>query len=394
MSSHYNKRGARSRVEVSGSVLRWALERSGKHASAFRGKFPKLQEWLEGQSQPTLRQLEAFARTTQTPFGYLFLAQPPEERLPIPHFRTLSERHPHRPSPNLLETVQSMERRQAWVRDYLIGEGQEPLRFVHSVKLSDEPHYIAGEMRGVLSLAPAWAAEQATWTDALRVLQRRIETARILVVVNGIVGNNSHRKLDPSEFRGFVLVDEYAPLVFVNGADAKAAQMFTLAHELAHLWFGSSAAFDLRDLQPANDETERACNRVAAEFLVPAQELQDFWTSITQSSDPFQALARRFKVSELVAARRALDLALISQADFRDFYQAYLRNERRRVIKGQSGGDFYANQNYRIGRRFAETVFRATREGKLLYREAYQLTGLHGKAFERYADSVTFGETA
>ncbi len=152
--------------------------------------------------------------------------------------------------------------------------------------------------------------------------------------------------------------------------------------------------FYLRDLQPANDETERACNRVAAEFLVPAQELQDFWTSITQSSDPFQALARRFKVSELVAARRALDLALISQADFRDFYQAYLRNERRRVIKGQSGGDFYANQNYRIGRRFAETVFRATREGKLLYREAYQLTGLHGKAFERYADSVTFGETA
>jgi len=287
-----------------------------------------------------------------------------------------------------------MERRQAWVRDYLIGEGQEPLRFVHSVKLSDEPHYIAGEMRGVLSLAPAWAAEQATWTDALRELQRRIEAARILVVVNGIVGNNTHRKLDPSEFRGFVLVDEYAPLVFVNGADAKAAQMFTLAHEFAHIWFGSSAAFDLRDLQPANDETERACNRVAAEFLVPAQELQDFWTSITQSSDPFQALARRFKVSELVAARRALDLALISQADFRDFYQAYLRNERRRVIKGQSGGDFYANQNYRIGRRFAETVFRATREGKLLYREAYQLTGLHGKAFERYADSVTFGETA
>lgn len=379
-----------TRVEVNGAVLQWALDRSGKDLSTLRDKFSKLQEWVDGQSKPTLRQLEALARATSTPLGYFFLANPPDERLPIPLFRTQANGHPRRPSPDLLETVQTMERRQGWVREYLVEEGQQALPFVRSAKLGEEPERIAGEMRGVLGLELAWASELPTWSEALKELQRRMETAWILVVVNGIVGNNTRRKLDPEEFRGFVLVDEYAPLVFVNGADAKAAQMFTLAHELAHLWFGTSAAFDLRELEPADDDTERACNRVAAEFLVPARELKESWSSLTQNSDLFQVLARRFKVSELVAARRALDLALIGRSAFLDFYRSYLLDERRKASKASSGGDFYANQNYRIGRRFAETVVRATREGKLLYRDAYQLTGLYGSTFDRYAESLSF----
>ena len=383
-----------TRVEVSAPVLRWALERSGRDATTLRRKLPKLQEWLEGQSQPTLRQLEILAKATSTPLGYLFLADPLEERLPIPHFRTLGDTHPHRPSPDLLETVQTMERRQAWVREYLIDVGQEPLAFVRSATLSDEPRSVAAEMRNVLGLEQGWAAKQTTWTNALRELQKRIEAAWILVLVNGIVGNNTHRKLDPAEFRGFVLVDEYAPLVFVNGADAKAAQMFTLAHELAHLWLGSSAAFDLRELQPADDVTERVCNGIAAEFLVPEHELREFWSSAHEGPDRFQLVARRFKVSELVAARRALDLALVGKDEFREFYEACLQDERRRASKRSSGGDFYASQNLRIGRRFAELVVRAAREGKLLYRDAYQLMGLHGRAFERYAESLTFEGTA
>jgi Zn-dependent peptidase ImmA (M78 family) len=383
-----------TRVEVSRAVLRWALERSSKDISTLSEKFSKLQEWIDGQSKPTLRQLEALARATSTPLGYFFLANPPDERLPIPLFRTQGNGHPHRPSPDLLETVHTMERRQAWVREYLVEEGQPALPFVRSAKLMEVPERIAGEMRSVLGLELAWAAKLSTWSEALRELQKKMEAAWILVVVNGIVGNNTRRKLDPEEFRGFVLVDEYAPLVFVNGSDAKAAQMFTLAHELAHLWFGSSAAFDLRELQPADDDTERACNRVAAEFLVPERELKESWSSLTQDSDRFQVLARRFKVSELVAARRALDLALISRGAFLDFYRSYLRNERRKASRASSGGDFYANQNYRIGRRFAETVVRAAREGKLLYRDAYQLTGLYGSTFDRYAESLSFGGAA
>lgn len=371
-----------TRVAISKSVLRWAVERSGR-PEAIGQKFPKLSEWLVGK-KPTLRQLEELAKSTSTPLGYLFLPDPPEEHLPIPHFRTLGDEPLHRPSADLLETVQTMERRQAWMREYLSEQGHEPLGFVRSAQLKNESGRLAHEIRHALGFAEGWAANQPTWTAALRELQSKAEETGIVVVVNGVVGNNTHRKLDVAEFRGFVLVDEYAPLIFINGADGKAAQMFTLAHELAHVWLGSSAAFDLRELQPAKDETEQTCNRVAAEFLVPADELRRQWPSIREELDRFQAVARHFKVSELVAARRALDLELITKDEFLDFYHAYQEHEHR-TAKGQAGGDFYTVQNFRLGRRFAESVVRAVREGKLLYRDAYGLTGLYGKTFDQYA---------
>lgn len=380
-----------TRVAVSAPVLHWAVQRSGQPSEIER-KFPKLTAWIKGESQPTVRQLEDLANATATPLGYFFLSEPPDERLPIPHFRTGDDRQDFRPSPDLLETVETMERRQAWMREYLIEQGQEPLPFVGTAKLTDEPGRVARHMRDTLGLAEGWAADQPGWTGALRELQRRIDKLGILVVVNGIVGNNTHRKLDVKEFRGFVLVDRYCPLVFVNGADGKAAQMFTLAHELAHIWFGSSAAFDLRELQPARNETERVCNRVAAEFLVPGYELRELWSRVHRDPGRFQSIARRFKVSELVAARRALDLSLITKNEFLDFYEAYLQEERRAAAQDREGGNFYATQSLRIGRRFAEAVVLATREGRVLYREAYQLTGLYGRAFEGYAKRLESGE--
>lgn len=379
-----------TRVTVSESVLRWALDRSGR-PEGIEEKFPKLARWLQGEDRPTLRQLEQLARATWTPLGYFFLPEPPEDRLPIPHFRTLRHEPLRRPSPDLLETVQTMERRQGWMRESLIEQGQEPLPFVRSAGLEAEPQRLAREIGRVLGLEQGWAANQPTWTAALRELQNRMEDVGILVVVSGVVGNNTYRKLDPAEFRGFVLVDEHAPLVFVNRADGKAAQMFTLAHELAHVWFGSSAAFDLRELQPADDETEQACNRVAAEFLVPGEELRELWPRVRRDLKPFQSVARRFKVSVLVAARRALDLGLITKPEFLSFYQDYLEDERRKGDAQEEGGNFYATQNLRLGRRFAEAVVRAAKEGKLLYREAYQLTGLYGRTFERYTDLLGLG---
>lgn len=382
-----------SRVAVAPGVLHWAASRAGFTLDSLRNKFPRLSEWADGQSHPTLRQLENLARATSTPLGYFFLPAPPEERLPIPHFRTQDDEEPKRPSADLMESVQSMERRQAWLREFLLEEGAEPVPVVRSAQPDESPAVVADRLRQVLGLAADWAAEKPTWTEALRALREAMERAGILVVVNGIVGNNTHRKLNPREFRGFVLVDALVPLVFVNGSDGKAAQMFTLGHELAHVAFGSSAAFDLREMQPANDPTELACNRLAAEFLVPEGELRQLWPSLRREPAPFQALARRFKVSALVAARRALDLGLIQRAAFLKFYREYEQDERRLTARRPVGGDFYLNQNLRVGKRFAHAVIRATQEGRLLFSEAYRLTGLHGKAFERFADSVEIEAT-
>jgi Zn-dependent peptidase ImmA (M78 family) len=377
-----------TRVAVNGGVVRWARERSGASLHDIAKRFPKISEWEAEETQPTLRQLEDFAKKTLTPLGYLFLADPPDIRLPIPDFRTVQQEATPRPSPNLLETVYAMLRRQEWMREYLIEQGQPPLDFVGLARPDNPASDVASRMRAVLGVGDAWAGQHATWTGALAALIDLVEHAGILVVSNGIVGNNTHRALDPEEFRGFVLTDDYAPLVFINTVDGKAAQMFTIAHELAHVWFAQSAAFDLRDMQPAGVPVEQACNRAAAEFLVPEAEMRAAWLTVRGQDGPFDELARRFKVSALVVARRALDLQLIDRDGFFVFYADYRDDARLRAAAKPSGGNFWATQENRIGRRFGEAVVHATREGRLLYRDAFVLTDLHGDTFARCAERL------
>ncbi|MBI4748878.1 MAG: ImmA/IrrE family metallo-endopeptidase [Acidobacteria bacterium] len=377
------------RVSVTPDLIRWARERSGLTKDTLVKKFPKFLKWESGEENPTLHQLEDLAKKTSTPLGYFFLSEPPEEKLPIQDFRTVTGGEVKRPSPDLLETIQTMQRRQGWMRDYLIEQGEEPLKFVGSSSLDNNPNEVALRIRRVLKLQKGWAQENSTWEAAFQCLRSETENTGILVIINGIVGNNTHRKLDPNEFRGFVLVDEHAPLVFINGADGKAAQMFTLAHELAHIWIGRGGIFNFEQLQPANEEVEIFCNKVAAELLVPEQELRRHWSKASQHRDPFQFLAKIFKVSPLVIARRSLDLALLNHQKFFDFYQQYLQDERRQKAQS-SGGDFFVLQNGRVGKRFGAAVIQATKEGRLLYRDAYRLTGLHGKTFNQYAQSLGF----
>jgi Zn-dependent peptidase ImmA (M78 family) len=379
-----------SRVEVRRDVLEWALQRSGRSIADLHGKFPKIHEWLAGKRSPTLRQLENFAKVTLTPFGYLFMEKPPEIRLPIPHYRTINSDSPHIPSPNLIETVHTMQRRQAWMREFLLDEGAEPLEFVGSANREQDRHDVAERIRSTLVLDADWASSFGKWEDALRDLKAAMERSGILVATNGVVGNNTHRKLQVAEFRGFVLVDEYAPLVFVNGADGKAAQMFTLAHELAHVFLGSSAAFDLRELKPSDNADERACNDIAAEFLVPEAAILGAWPKIGAAQQPFQVAARLFKVSEIVVARRALDLSLIDREVFLEFYRSYV-SRLNKSKKPNSGGSFYDAQRSRLGTRFSEAVVHAARGGQLSYYDAYRLTGLHGQKFERYAEHLGYG---
>ena len=376
-------------VSVKPELIRWAIDRSGLAPEDLENAFPKLDEWRSGKQPPTFKQLELFAHKTMTPLGYFFLESPPDEKLPIPDFRTVGDVPIHRPSPNLIDTLQTMQRRQAWMRDYLIEQGQEALAFVGSGAQSSNVASLAARIRQALGLNIDWAKILATWEDALRTLRNSAERIGILVATSGVVGLNTHRSLDPQEFRGFVLCDSHAPLIFVNGADSKSAQMFTLAHELAHLWLGRDGLFNLIKMMPHNSALERFCNQVAAEFLIPGHKLSERWEEAKATGKPFHTIARWYKVSPLVAARRALDLGLISKAQFFLFYEQDQEDWRRRKAeekkKRKSGPNFYDVQDVRLGRRFAYAVVRAAREGRLLYRDAYQLTDLKGDTFNQYA---------
>jgi Zn-dependent peptidase ImmA (M78 family) len=373
------------RVQVRPEMLRWACERSGQDLGVLEERFPKLEAWLGGASEPTFKQLEKLANATHTPLGFLFLPEPPEEPLPIRDLRTVSG-GPKRPSPDLLDTIYAMQLRQDWLREERLDGESSALDFAGAARLSDDPMAVGQEMRRVAGLADRWAAEVRRWEEAVNELRRRIERLGVMAVVNGVVGNNTHRKLDVGEFRGFALTDPIAPLIFVNGADAKSAQMFTLAHELAHVWLGpeGEGLSGFEGIFPGDARVEKFCDQAAAEFLVPAGELKERWPAVKRAPDRFEQVARHFKVSPIVAGRRAMDLRLVSREAFFDFYDAYRKRERQHA-KATSGGDFYNNQNARLGAIFATSVYRAALEGRLDFREAYRLTGLRGGAFQEYA---------
>ena len=379
----------RMKVTLQPEVLRWARERASlgpdELAAKMQVKPERVVEW-ERSGSISMAQVGKLARHTHTPEGNLFLDEPPDDSLPIADFRTPGDQPLPLPSPNLLDTVYSMQHRQFWMRDELVLDEAAPLEFVGAFNNSTDSEEVAHGIREVLALESAWASRNPTWASALRFLRDRIEEAGVLVFVNGIVGNNTHRKLDPDEFRGFALIDSYVPLIFINNADYTSAQMFTLAHELAHVFVGLEGVSNFEAYLPFPHPDEQFCNRVAAEFLVPREDIEDFWETVKGDAELYQKIALEFKVSVIVAARRALDLDLIDRTDYFDFYDKYLADERRRKDKSPGGGDFWNNQSVRLGWRFGPAVARSVKEGRTLYREAYSLTGLNGETFNRFLD--------
>ena len=296
-----------NRVEVRPELLRWARERAGVSVDALVRRFPKLEAWERGDLCPTLKQLEGFAKATFTPVGFLFLEEPPVERVPIPDFRTVANVHVGHPSPHLLDTVYLCQQRQDWYRDFARSTGEPPLEFVGSARLGDDIVDAAARIRHALGFDIDERRRLPTWTDALRRFIEQADRIGVLVMVSGVVASNNRRRLDPDEFRGFALADPLAPLVFINGADTKAAQMFTLAHELTHVWLGTSGVSDAQALAVPEQETERWCNRVAAELLVPLELLRAELDEDAELRSELDRLARRFKVSTLVVLRRIHD---------------------------------------------------------------------------------------
>lgn len=378
------------RVEIKPELLRWARERSGLDRAALAHRFPRLDTWERRESSPTLKQLESFAKATHTPVGYLFLQEPPVERVPIPDFRTVGNERIGHPSPDLLDTVYVCQQRQEWYRDFARSEGEEPVPFVGSAHLTNDVEATAVTIRHTLGFDVEERRQMPTWTDALRRFIEQADALGVLVMVNGVVGSNNRRKLDPDEFRGFALADNFAPLVFINGADTKAAQMFTLAHELAHIWLGLSAVSDAQASQVPEHKVERWCNRVAAELLVPLAVVRAEYEPHNPLGEEINRLARRFKVSTLVVLRRIHDAGGLTQDQFWRAYREEL--ERLGAMPSGSGGDFYLTLGARAGKRFARALVVSTLEGRSSFTEAFRLLGFKKMAtFREVAHSLGVG---
>jgi Zn-dependent peptidase ImmA (M78 family) len=366
-------------ININVDMITWAIARAGYDLHEFISQFPKIQDWIENKKTPTLKQLEKFSHKVHIPFGYLFLANPPKEELPIPFFRT-EKTGETSVSLNVFDTILLIQRRQNWLKDYLIENDFEPKEFVGKFNVNSAVTEIVADIRNTLGLEENWAQNFATWEKALNYLTEVIEESGIYIIFNSVVENNTSRPIKVDECRGFILVDEMCPFMFINSADGKAAQLFTIIHELAHIWTGESAGFDFRQLQPASEPIEILCDKVAAEFLVP----EDYFIKYWEKNPNIKAIARYFKVSPIVIARRALDLGKLSKAAFFAFYNDYISQLEFKKKNQSGGGDFYATAKKRISLSFAAHVNHAVKTNNLLYRDAFKLTGLKGDTYHKF----------
>lgn len=244
-------------------------------------------------------------------------------------------------------------------------------------------------MRNALGIDSDEWVSLASWKDALRHLIAHADARGVLVTFSRAVVSNNRRRLDPQEFRGFALADPWAPMVFVNGADTTAAQMFTLAHELVHIWLGESGVSDTDAREVPVHASERWCSRVAAELLVPLDALRE---ELKPSADPnyeLNCLAHRFNATTVVILRRIHDAKQLSPKEFRKAYDMELDrlNSRQQSIDGIN----YLTPGAYVSERFARALVESTLEGRTAFTEALRMLGLKKMAsFDKLARSLGY----
>lgn len=371
-------------VTIKPALIRWAMERGQKSNSELSRKFPRLSLWLNDEDEITYIQLEALSNELKIPFGYLFLENIPDEASQLPSFRTISGDNKHQFSAVLQDQIRLLAGRQEWLSGYLQDKEADPLPFVSKYERIDKPRpeVLAAEITETLGLDIQEAQRKPNHASCLSYLVSAINDAGITVVSTSAIGTATSRTVEVEECRGFVLVDRFAPFIYLNAKDSKTAQTFTLMHELAHLWLGTNLLVDSADdyLPESLPEEERYCNQVAVAILVPIDAFRQAWEYYGGVVTP---VANRFKVSEAVVARRAKECGFWNATELSTFFRNYYARVND-LVKSETagGGNFYTSRKAALGINFVNQVLQALNEGYIRYTDAYQLTGLTAKTFD------------
>ena len=375
-------------------ILRWAVERAQISIEALSKKLSvkadKIEKWVSGEAKPTFKQAQNLAEKLHIPFGYLYLSKPPVEELPIPDFRTIKNKPTHHTSVYLTELIYDLDRKQRWYRDYMIDQGHDPLSFIGSVTLQTPVEAVAKQIRTRLRWDEALAQNKGK-ENFIYAMSRKAEAIGVLVMRSSYSGTGTRNTIAVEEIRGLAIADSYAPLIFINSADTNSAQIFTLAHELAHLWLGESGISDL-DMLADEEQIEKQCNAIAGETVVPKEHFQNLWNHHLEIRENLKSVSDRFLVSEFVALKRAYDLNYLAWDTYREYYEK-LREEWERIkaTKNSGGGNYYNTKPAKESRRFSTAVVGAAKEGKLLYRDAMELLNMKSfKAFDNFAKQLGY----
>ena len=375
-------------VAVEAQILTKVIERAGGKEK-LRKRFKAIDKWLRGEKHPTIRQLEELSRLSGIPFGYIIIGHlsEPFDELKMPFFRK-GEGAP--PSVELVKLVRKNQLRVDFCSEYLRELGHEPVDFVGSLSTDTCPEDAAKLIREILELDIEWVKSFTTRKEALGFLRKKLEYKGVFVFMNSQLEDNTKAKLDPREFKGFAIADRYAPTIFVNTNTYISTQIFTLVHEFVHVLLGESAISQLSEEEFVNPEAEveRFCNRVAAAFLVPEEELAgsvlDYKTLCQLSQD--------LKISLLVILIRAYEKGLLKEQKFNELYSIYqteflkwLENEEK-AEQGQGFPSWYTLKMNRLGKRFLKLAITALETRSIPPNHFYSLTGIKLSKVQKFKE--------
>ena len=361
------------RLNVNPNVLQYYVNNAEIPFEILQVKCPHIDAFLNGEKQPTFKQLSDVAKKINVPTGLLLLQTTIEVGDKKLEFRTIGSIEIGGMSENLRDTITDMEKKQDFLRGIVEGE----LSFIGSTSIHDDVENTAKKLRKLMEIPIEW--QELSGNEAFKFFRSKVNDLGIYVFLDGIVRQNTRRPLDAKEFRGFTLVDKKAPLIFINSTDSATGRLFTLIHELVHLFLGSSGIVNKIYLDDYSfSPLEAFANKVTAEILVPKIEL------LSCSEKSIAELSRKFKVSEYVITRRLLDCGKISIAEYQE-YTADLDEtfEEVKASTKSSGGNFYNNTRFKIDTSFFHAVKNAIYSDKITYTQAFDILGVKQGVYKR-----------
>ena len=356
---------------INPAMLRWAREQAGyssvgQVATRMRRAQSEIEAWESGTEFPTWRQLERLARDIyHRPTALFFLPIPPEGLIPATEFRRLPERALNDLDPDTWLAVRQARARQLDLEELAPFDDspeRQILRDLVGIASPDSAESLAMEVRRYLDVS---VADQMEWDSE----DQALDNWRDIVQSAGVWVFKRHFK--QKDVAGFCIYDSQRPLVYLNNGQPKVRQIFTLFHELAHLFFEfnhlerSDLERYLNSLEGHDRDVEIACNRFAGEFLVPTDHFRQNAVSevaTEMSDDKLYSVARRYWVSREVILRKCLNQSWIDQ----EFYREKVQEWRRRYSDqpaGGTGGNYYSNQGTYLGVKYTALVFRGYYQG-------------------------------
>lgn len=360
------------RFEVNPDVLKFYIVQSRIPLEIIRTKEKDIDLYLSGEKKPTFNQLSSIAKRLNTPAGLLLLQKPIENQITDLDFRTVDSDHLDGFSSELTDTINEMKMKQ----DFLREEVENELPFVGKFTIDADYMDVANSIRETINISIDYF--ENIKEEPFSYLRKKINEVGVFIFLNGKVKDNTHRPLDLKEFRGFVLSDKKAPIIFINQTDSRNGQTFTLIHELVHLFLNENEIFNVIETKDYSyDPVEYFVNKVTAELLVPKKSI------LNETSREIGELSKKYGVSKFVITRRLYDLKVITKEQY-DSLILELNKELENIPKkrASSSGNYNNNLKYRMDKPFVSYIENAINSSKISYTDAFNLLGVGYKGFK------------